>query len=336
MSKTSDSLQNYHLKRNFRKTSEPRARKVATSKSGDYMIHLHDATHVHYDLRLQWKGVLISWAVPKGPSLNPDDKRLAVRTEDHPDEYKAFEGVIPDQQYGAGPSLIWDAGDFEPLEDFDEGLKKGRLHFRIDGIKLKGEWVLIRMHSKKKDDTKDDTKENWLLKKIEDDFSSRSSRLLEEWPESVVSGRSVADLKDDLKVQTKKRTQKSDPFPTEVFPQLAVRETKLPRGELWQFERKYDGYRLIVLINRGKVSLRRTGHINFLRSRMPSRIFQSNRPFSMGKWCTLIKRARLIFQNCRIFLMRISQFNSSLLFSMRFILKAQALRAIPLTIVVNY
>lgn len=253
-------LDQYIKKRNFKRTEEPRGEKL-TQDSGDFVIHLHGATRLHYDLRLQWKGVLKSWAVPKGPSYNPRDKRLAVRTEDHPDEYKNFEGVIPDHEYGAGPSLIWDAGEFEPLEDFDKGFKKGHLRFRIHGIKMKGIWNLIRL----KNETE---KENWLLVKEKDEFANPPFLSdISDWPESVATGRSLEELETPEKPEKPEKKEKKNhkakpaeevqsPLPWDLLPQLAVRQTELPEGDEWQFERKYDGYRLLVFIENGKVTLK--------------------------------------------------------------------------------
>lgn len=189
--KTSDTLKKYRTKRDFSQTSEPDALHISKD-SGDFMIHHHDARRDHYDLRLQWKGVLKSWAIPKGPSYAPSTKRLAVRTEDHPDDYKAFEGVIPEGEYGAGPSLIWDAGKFEPLDDFDKGFKKGHLRFRLDGVKLKGTWSLIRFKGEEK-------KEQWLLVKEDDEFAFDNDDPIELGEESVATGRTLTDLKNEAR-----------------------------------------------------------------------------------------------------------------------------------------
>lgn len=184
------SLNPYLKKRNFARTDEPRGEPedLHLSKDcGDYMIHLHDARALHYDLRLQWRGVLKCWAVPKGPSNDPSVKRLAIRTEDHPDEYKSYEGVIPKESYGAGPSLIWDAGHFTPIEDFDDGLEKGHVRFFLEGIKLKGAFSLIRIKGYS-------GKENWLLVKEQDEYAGLPTPNRENFPESVASGRTLEDL----------------------------------------------------------------------------------------------------------------------------------------------
>src|SRR6187549_3530271 len=140
-------LDTYRAKRDFGRTPEPRGGSVARrARSGAFVVQKHLASHLHYDFRLEHDGVLVSWAVPKGPSLNPADKRLAMKVEDHPFDYGEFEGVIP-QGYGAGIVLLWDRGVWRPepgFEDIDAGLRKGELKFTLEGVKLKGSWVLIR------------------------------------------------------------------------------------------------------------------------------------------------------------------------------------------------
>ena len=141
------SLETYHRKRKFDVTREPRGR-VARGASNQYVIQKHAAHQLHYDLRLELDGVMKSWAITKGPSLVPGDKRLAVQVEDHPIEYNAFEGTIPEGEYGGGTVLIWDRGRWFPEGDPHQGLKKGDLAFRLEGEKLKGRWHLVRMRGK--------------------------------------------------------------------------------------------------------------------------------------------------------------------------------------------
>jgi bifunctional non-homologous end joining protein LigD len=163
-----DTLKTYRGKRRFDRTAEPKGRKgERAAERGDephYVVQIHDATSLHFDFRLEWDGVLKSWSVPKGPSTDPHDKRLAMPTEDHPLEYRTFEGVIPEGEYGAGPVIVWDEGTYEPLSrDFGEALAKGHISFRMHGGKLRGDWALSRFRS-----GGDGEREAWLLMKKND------------------------------------------------------------------------------------------------------------------------------------------------------------------------
>jgi bifunctional non-homologous end joining protein LigD len=171
-------LAEYKKKRNFAKTPEPsgagKAKRASAKKSKLFFcVQKHLASHLHYDFRLEHRGVLLSWAVPKGPSLNPKDKRLAMRVEDHPWDYRKFEGVIP-EGYGAGIVLLWDEGTWTPEEGFDDidaALEKGELKFSLNGVKLKGSWVIVRTHGmygKAKDGGES---RSWLLIKHRDDWA---------------------------------------------------------------------------------------------------------------------------------------------------------------------
>jgi bifunctional non-homologous end joining protein LigD len=185
---SSDLLAKYRAKRDFKKTPEPPPkRKKATGNS--FVIQKHAARRMHYDFRLEHDGVLKSWAVTKGPSLDPAEKRLAVRTEDHPLEYGGFEGVIPKGEYGGGPVMIWDKGTWEPIGDPEEGLAKGALKFRLHGDRLKGEYVLARMKPRK-----GQRGENWLLIKKRDDYAQDGKEPTETYDTSVVSGRSMDQI----------------------------------------------------------------------------------------------------------------------------------------------
>jgi len=179
-------LEEYKRKRDFGKTSEPPPGTIKARKEElSYLIQKHDATRLHYDFRLELDGVLLSWAVTKGPSLNPSDKRLAVRTEDHPLSYGTFEGTIPKGQYGGGTVMLWDEGTWEPKGDPKAGLKKGHLSFTLHGGRLKGDWDLIRMHG-------DEKKENWLLIKAKDAearANGQASGFLDENAYSITTGR---------------------------------------------------------------------------------------------------------------------------------------------------
>jgi len=183
-------LTQYQAKRDFRITPEPRgsARKTGGEELS-FVVQKHQASHLHYDFRLEWNGVLVSWAVPKGPSLDPSVKRLAMAVEDHPLEYGAFEGIIPEGQYGGGTVMVWDRGTWEPEpenEDVDEALRKGELKFTLNGNKLKGSWVLVRTKGP-------GARAQWLLIKHKDRYASAGDIVIEK-PRSVVSKKLMAQI----------------------------------------------------------------------------------------------------------------------------------------------
>ncbi|HTV37696.1 MAG TPA: DNA ligase D, partial [Xanthobacteraceae bacterium] len=185
----------YRKKRQFGVTPEPRGRSpqrgARPQRGGRYVIQKHAARRLHYDLRLELDGVMKSWAVTRGPSLNPDDKRLAVEVEDHPVEYNSFEGTIPAGEYGGGTVMIWDRGRWTPDGDAHKGLAKGHLIFDLDGEKLQGRWHLVRMRGRP-----NERRQNWLLIKAKDEAarSGRDADILEEEPQSVASGRSIEEI----------------------------------------------------------------------------------------------------------------------------------------------
>ena len=183
-------LETYRKKRQFNVTSEPRGRKQRGS-GNRYVIQKHDATRLHYDLRLELDGVMKSWAVTRGPSLDPNDKRLAVHVEDHPTEYNSFEGTIPEGEYGGGTVMIWDRGHWTPEGDPHKGYAKGHLDFTLQGEKLRGRWHLVRMRARK-----GDRHENWLLIKGKDEEarSGRRADIIEEEPLSAATGRSMDEI----------------------------------------------------------------------------------------------------------------------------------------------
>jgi bifunctional non-homologous end joining protein LigD len=193
-------LARYRSMRNFQVTAEPvgKASKKPTAAL-PFVIQKHAASHLHYDFRLGWNGVLKSWAVAKGPSLNPKDRRLAVQVEDHPIEYGGFEGIIPQGQYGGGTVMVWDQGTWKPqpgFEDVTAALRDGELKFEMNGMKLKGKWVLVRMASKTSSKWGNSSKPNWLLIKEHDSFKRGpgDKAIVDEQPNSVVTGRSIEQI----------------------------------------------------------------------------------------------------------------------------------------------
>lgn len=251
----SSKLQPYRSKRNFAKTPEPSG-SLAGDDSNRFVVHKHHATADHYDLRLEIDGVLKSWAVPRGPSLNPADKRLAVQTEDHPLDYIDFEGVIPEGEYGGGPMIVWDTGIWAPMEDVETSLKKGAFKFRLFGEKLKGGWMLTRMKAKE-----DEDKVNWLLFKERDQSADIELDILAKRPESVKSGRRIEELvakpKSGRAIAPKPAKVPGavrEAMPARLEPQLATAVPSPPAGKGWLHEIKFDGYRTAAHVNEGVVT----------------------------------------------------------------------------------
>ena len=193
MSKTTDPLETYRTKRNFSATSEPKGAehpKKQEPASLSFVIQKHAASQLHYDFRLEWDGVLLSWAVPKGPSLDPSVKRLAMQVEDHPVEYGTFEGTIPKGEYGGGTVMLWDHGTWTPeVPDVDAALKKGDLKFELHGEKLHGSWVLVRVRG----GYGGSKKPGWLLIKHKDKFASTADVTVEQ-PRSVATKRLLEEI----------------------------------------------------------------------------------------------------------------------------------------------
>lgn len=184
-------LAKYHAKRNFAITPEPKgaSRKTKAARELSFVIQKHQASHLHYDFRLEWNGVLVSWAVPKGPSLDPSVKRLAMAVEDHPLEYGGFEGIIPEGQYGGGTVMVWDAGTWNPDDpDVDASLQRGEIKFTLHGSKLKGSWVLVRTRGFGKS-----ARSSWLLIKHKDRYAL-SHDVVADKPKSVLSKRLMAQI----------------------------------------------------------------------------------------------------------------------------------------------
>lgn len=241
-------LELYKRKRRFGKTPEPAGR-VRAEPGWSFTVQRHHARRLHYDVRLELDGVLVSWAVPKGPSLDPKDRRLAVRVEDHPVEYGTFEGAIPKGEYGGGTVVLWDRGGWEPVGDPREGLRKGRLKFRLHGRKLRGGWALVRTRPA------EGGKENWLLIKDRDEHASQED-VTRTRPESV-SRRRPAVWRSDR--PSSKRPL--PPMPAFEPPQLAALVEAAPEGDGWLHELKFDGYRLLCRLEEGQVRLlTRRGH----------------------------------------------------------------------------
>jgi bifunctional non-homologous end joining protein LigD len=206
----SDPLATYKAKRDFEKTPEPAAKR-ARAKGNSFVIQKHAARRTHFDFRLEHDGVLKSWAVTRGPSLDPTQKRLAVMTEDHPLEYGKFEGVIPKGEYGGGPVMIWDRGTWEPIGDPDEGIAKGDLKFRLHGDRLNGDYVLVRMKPR----PGEGKRQNWLLIKKRDDFARDGGEPTEKFETSVKSGRTMDQIEhgDSAVWSSKAKAQKKTPKP---------------------------------------------------------------------------------------------------------------------------
>lgn len=248
-------LETYRAKRDFKATPEPSG-KVAKAAGNSFVIQKHAATRLHYDLRLELDGVLLSWAVTKGPSLVAGEKRLAVHVEDHPLDYAGFEGGIPKGQYGAGTVIVWDRGVWAPRFDPHKGLAKGHLEFDLHGEKLDGHWHLVRMHPKP-----GEARDNWLLIKGEDDFARDAAApdILTERPESVASGLTLEALAAGKAGRPRAgrksaRAAKAD-MPDFIPPALAELAASPPKGEGWVHEIKFDGYRLQGHVSQGKVRL---------------------------------------------------------------------------------
>ena len=281
-------LREYNRKRNFTRTAEPQG-KLRRRTGRLFVVQKHAARRLHYDFRLELDGVLKSWAVTRGPSLSPADKRLAVRTEDHPLDYAEFEGRIPEGEYGAGSVIVWDRGRWSTEGDPHQQLAKGHLVVDLDGSKLKGRWHLVHMRGR---DVRG--KENWLLIKADDAYAVTSGKadLLEAKPRSVKTGRTIEDIagstvkikpkrsskaeaqsrapaakalqvgggsKRELssgKPQQKVKGGKRGALPEFIEPQLAALAGKPPSGDSWVHEVKFDGYRLLARIDAGRAKLK--------------------------------------------------------------------------------
>jgi bifunctional non-homologous end joining protein LigD len=289
------SLREYRRKRNFKRTPEPAGNATAPETGRQFVVQKHDASRLHYDFRLELDGALKSWAVPKGPSLDPAVKSLAVQVEDHPLGYVGFEGVIPEGQYGGGTVMVWDRGQWEPESDPANGFASGKLKFRLNGEKLHGSWALVRMGGRAGEGGK-----NWLLIKHNDAEAKPAKKydVLKKEPLSVVSGRDLPEIaanadrvwssndsataksslsktaKPSARMSARKNTAKVKAprvgvaktiaklanarkavQPTKFKPQLATLAQDVPRGEDWLHELKFDGYRILAFLKNKRVRL---------------------------------------------------------------------------------
>ncbi|MDM0014956.1 DNA ligase D [Variovorax sp. J22P168] len=269
-----DPLDRYWSKRDFAVTSEPRGeRSRAKGQAPLFVVQKHAASRLHYDFRLELDGVLLSWAVPKGPSFDPADKRMAIRVEDHPLSYGSFEGTIPSKQYGAGTVIVWDNGTWEPVGDPREGLQKGKLLFNLQGQKLAGLWELVKIAKG------GEKQEPWILFKKRDAFARPKVDydVVTALPDSVIAKPLRAEPARKSKPPTRKAADRKDgspgnaddgvagavkaPLPAKISPQLATLATGVPSAGQWVYEIKFDGYRIMTRIDGGKASLvTRGGH----------------------------------------------------------------------------
>jgi bifunctional non-homologous end joining protein LigD len=259
-------LKNYAEKRHFERTPEPSPGVQSGQGPLVFVVQKHSARRLHYDLRLEVEGVLKSWAVPQGPSLDPKVKRLAVMVEDHPIEYQSFEGIIPEGEYGAGQVIVWDRGFYFPEEEgkvfsgernlaeqvVQRGLAEGKLSLNLHGTRLKGSWALVKMKN---------TKNDWLLIKHQDEFADPGIDILESG-NSVISGLSIQDLKEgrtsrqvDAKELEKIPGARQARFPDSLGPMMASLTQKPFSDPAWIFEPKLDGFRILSFIDHGEVKL---------------------------------------------------------------------------------
>ncbi|WP_395395718.1 DNA ligase D [Novosphingobium sp. BL-8A] len=273
-----DPLATYNAKRDFAKTAEPAGKAQSSAGGNIFIVQKHAARRLHWDFRLEVDGVLKSWAVTRGPSADPDDKRLAVRTEDHPLSYAGFEGRIPQGEYGGGTVMLWDKGTWEPIEGKSAAdLDDGHLHFRLYGERMKGEWLLVRMKGRP-----GEKRENWLLRKVADGDELTGDKLVEEGLTSVLTGRTMAEIEADkagtqslagkkgkafaesmAKAAEHTQAKKAKPakraitrsaaLPKFRNVQLATLVDEVPTGNQWMHEIKFDGYRALIAASADKV-----------------------------------------------------------------------------------
>ncbi|HET9887655.1 MAG TPA: DNA polymerase ligase N-terminal domain-containing protein, partial [bacterium] len=286
-------LAQYRKKRDFTRTPEPAGTVRSKGKQLSFVVQKHAATRLHYDFRLEMGGVLKSWAVPKGPSLNPGEKRLAVQVEDHPLEYGGFEGVIPQGEYGGGTVMVWDRGYYTCDQDPLQAVERGRIRFNLSGEKLHGEFTLVQMKGEASEEGK-----NWLLIKARDNGADESTDVLESQPRSVLTGKDLegiaaggntwlsnrkkggaakqktaaakkkpAEKHGAKSSQTRARSISSlaalkkipgvrvQSLPQSLHAELATLVSEAPAGEGWIHEIKFDGYRILARMENGTATL---------------------------------------------------------------------------------
>jgi bifunctional non-homologous end joining protein LigD len=294
MARKADPLAAYNKKRDFSKTAEPKGQfeTLSWGNGNGFMVQKHDATRLHYDLRLELDGTLKSWAVTRGPSLDPADKRLAVRTEDHPLSYATFEGTIPKGEYGGGTVMLWDRGIWtpDPRKDPRKTLDQGHLHFTLDGERMRGEWIMFRLKPRGRERT-----ENWILRKVNDEYVGSSTGLTEKFLTSIKTGRTMNEIAEGkkakepssfqraLKAPARQPSSPSSPRkrgssalskakgkPDSRFrgndakrlrpppfrePQKATLVDSVPAGSSWIHEMKFDGYRCLLALGGGRAKV---------------------------------------------------------------------------------
>jgi bifunctional non-homologous end joining protein LigD len=271
-----DSLAAYNAKRDFKRTAEPKGKRSdKAGVSNSFVVQKHDATRLHWDFRIEIGGVLKSWAVTRGPSLDPDDKRLAVRTEDHPLAYGEFEGTIPKGEYGGGTVMLWDRGTWAPIKGKSASdLDKGHLHFTLDGERMKGEWILIRLKPRP-----GEKRENWLLRKVADEHAKPGDTLVDRALTSVLTGRTMEAIagdeggehslkgqrgsafdaimrdatKHNARLSRKPKANARAALPRFRPVQLVTLVDTVPTGNQWMHEIKFDGYRALIAVSGQKV-----------------------------------------------------------------------------------
>lgn len=257
------SLARYRSMRDFSRTEEPRGKTLAKPKPGfSFVVQKHAARRLHYDFRLELDGVLLSWAVPKGPSLDPTVKRLAMEVEPHPLEYGGFEGTIPKGEYGGGTVMVWDRGSWTPEGDPHRALEKGHLSFTLHGEKLRGAWHLVRTKRLADDGHGNKQGKGWLLFKSRDAEARKDDGPVDAEPDSVLTGRNLAQIaaqdeprNDSAAAPRQRRKRRMSKLPETIDPELATLVDSAPAGDDWVHEIKLDGYRILARLDRREVTL---------------------------------------------------------------------------------